>query len=448
MNTPKAAQDVKQPRRTDDDSPPDPVTFPFVDEWRTRHGRSALHSSDRLRGDFTAEEVHLAFRNHGAHLETALAHDATLVGSHYQLIHFDIPLVESESAYGLIFGGPAARTGFVLTMKDIRAMPRQTLSVVLECGGNGRSRQHPRYAPSVPWSGTEGFGCAQWTGTALRPLLGRMGLSSSCTEIRFTGMDSGVQGSVVHEYARSLPLSVAMDPSDSVFLAYEMNGAPLTPAHGFPLRLIVAGWYGMASVKWLSRIEAFEKPYVGYQMRAYSYTKTGADPDVKWPVTNLKVRALMIPPGTRGCLQRGWSSMFVPPSGLTVIRRFLRTGIPEFFTRKRVLYPGPHLIYGRAWAGARSIQRVSFSTDDGQSWHDVNSLGPKTGPYGWYSWMVRWDVEKTGRYVLVVRATDSAGDTQPLTADREAGDDNWTSFGMGGNVVQRVECLVVPRSKL
>ena len=131
----------------------------------------------------------------------------------------------------------------------------------MECAGNGRARLDPRPI-SQPWL-LEAVGTAAWTGTPLAPILARPASPTEAVELVFEGADHGVQGGDEHDYERSLPVAEAM--RDEVLLAYEVNGAPLPPQHGFPVRLVVPGWYGMASVKWLRRITAVAEPFAGFQ---------------------------------------------------------------------------------------------------------------------------------------------------------------------------------------
>ena len=131
----------------------------------------------------------------------------------------------------------------------------------MECAGNGRALLEPR-APSQPWL-AEAVGTAEWTGTPLAPLLEEAGVRADAVEVVFTGLDRGIQGDVEHDYARSLPLDEAL--RDDMLLAYEVNGQPLPPQHGYPLRLVVPGWYGMTHVKWLRSIDVVGEPFLGWQ---------------------------------------------------------------------------------------------------------------------------------------------------------------------------------------
>jgi DMSO/TMAO reductase YedYZ molybdopterin-dependent catalytic subunit len=345
---------------------------------------------------FFRQEVQLALRNRGMPLE-AMRYDITPAGLHYLLIHFDIPDVQAGS-WDLHVGG-LVNNSFKLSLEAITRRPSQTLAVTMECAGNGRALMDPRPV-SQPWH-TEAVSTAEWKGTPLRPVLEEAGLKESATELVFTGLDRGVQGDEVHLYQRSLTIEEAT--RDEVLLAYEMNGRPLEPQHGYPLRLLVPGWYGMTSVKWLAAIEAITGPFRGYQqVGTYRYTQSLED--VGDPVTLINIRSLMVPPG-----------------------------IPDFLTRDRLLEPGPVTLTGRAWAGRNQVSRVEVSTDGGTKWEDT-SLAPPVGLYAWRGWRHEW-VAEPGRHILIVRATDEVGNTQPL-------EQPWNAHGMGNNIAQRVTVLV------
>jgi DMSO/TMAO reductase YedYZ molybdopterin-dependent catalytic subunit len=348
--------------------------------------------------EFSREEVGLALRNPGMQLE-GLRYPVTPIGMHYLLIHFDIPQVD-PATYELPVTG-RVRNPLKLTLEDIRARPKVTVPVMMECGGNGRAHLSPRPV-SAPWY-DEAVGCAEWTGTPLRPILEEAGLLDDAVEILFSGYDRGLDQGVEHAYERSLTVEDAL--RDEVFLAYEMNGVPLTPQHGSPLRLVVPDWYGMASVKWLKEIRAIEEPFEGVQqVLTYNYRQSEEDPGT--PVTRKYPHALMVPPG-----------------------------IPDFLTRKRHVEAGRITIEGRAWSGFGPVERVEFSADGGGTWYDAD-LGDAVGPYGWTSWGSEWDA-RPGEHELCARATDASGKTQPVDS-REA----WNQGGYGINVVQRVPVQV------
>jgi sulfane dehydrogenase subunit SoxC len=358
----------------------------------------AVESEPKATGeDFSPVELALAARNHGFPLET-LRYDITPLGLHYLLIHFDIPHVD-VSGWRLEIGGAVSRP-VSLSLDEIKERPKTSVAVTLECAGNGRARLAPRPL-SQPWL-DEAIGHAEWTGTPLAPLLEDAGIEDGAIEVLFTGLDRGVQGEVEHAYERSLPLDEARRPE--LLLAYEVNGQPLPPQHGFPLRLIVPGWYGMTHVKWLERITLITEPFEGYQQMKQYRTKQTAE-ELGEPVTRMLPRSLMIPPG-----------------------------IPDFPERHRFLEPGPCLLEGRAWSGWAPIERVEVSTDGGETWADAE-LDDPVGDFGWRRWSYRWADVQPGEHELLCRATDGAGNTQPDEGD-------WNHGGYVNNAVQRVAVTV------
>jgi DMSO/TMAO reductase YedYZ molybdopterin-dependent catalytic subunit len=329
------------------------------------------------------DELGLAARNHGMPLEM-LREPITPLGLHYLLIHFDIPAIDT---YRLAIGD---RT---FTLDELRARERLTIPVTLECAGNGRALLEGERAASQPWL-SEAIGTAEWTGTPLAPLLRETGLADGAAEIVFTGADRGIQGGVEHAYARSLPLAEAL--RDDVLLAYEMNGAPLLPQHGAPLRLVVPGWYGMTHVKWLTSIAASDRAFDGWQ-QTDAYLIDGV------PVQRIEPRALMVPPG-----------------------------IPDFLSRDRFAEPGRHEIVGRAWSGYAPIERVEVSVDGGD-WEPAQ-LDEPLGDYAWRGWRWTWTAEP-GEHALRCRATDGSGRAQPDSAA-------WNHGGYSNNSVQVVRVTV------
>ena len=201
------------------------------------------------------EELQLAARNHSMPLE-ALREDVTPPGLHYVLTHFDIPQV--SGAWHLRIGGAVERA-MELSLAALKRDPAISVQVTMECAGNGRSLLRPRPL-SQPWT-LEGVGTAVWTGVPLAYLLAQAGVEPEAVEVVFTGLDTGIQGGVRQQYARSLPIAEASRAD--VVLAYKMNGTELPPQHGYPLRLVVPGWYGMASVKWLQSIQVVTTPFTG-----------------------------------------------------------------------------------------------------------------------------------------------------------------------------------------
>jgi len=340
------------------------------------------------------EELQLAARNHGMPLE-ALRYDVTPVGLHYLLIHYDVPQVDAASWRLRVRGERELSLG----LDELRRRPGVELAVTMECAGNGRARLEPRPV-SQPWL-LEAVGTARWAGTPLRPVLEEAGVGEGAVEILFTGIDRGIEGGIDQRYQRSLTVEDAF--REDVLLAYEMNGGPLPPQHGFPVRLVVPGWYGMTSVKWLAEIDVLDVPFTGYQ-QASGYRLRQTEDEEGTPVERIVPRSLFVPPG-----------------------------IPEFLTRARTVEPGEVVVEGRAWSGLAPIARVEVSADGGETWDDAE-LEPAEGRWAWRGWRYRWQAEP-GEYLLCSRARDEAGNEQPLETP-------WNLGGYANNSVQRVPVTV------
>jgi DMSO/TMAO reductase YedYZ molybdopterin-dependent catalytic subunit len=281
--------------------------------------------------------------------------------------NFPIPQLDEQHPVeiaGAVFAGRA------FVQNDLRAMPHVSLTVTTECAGNGRTSMQPQ-PPGQPW-GNGAVSTAQWTGVPLRELVQPR---ESAVELVFTGADGG-------EYRRSLPVEVAMDPA--VIVAFEMNGAPIPAKFGGPLRLIVPGWYGMASVKWLARVEAVERPFEGeFQTKKYIY-----EPGV--PVTTIR-----------------------PKSMFTGLPRSLRAGQMT-------------IVGGFAWSGD-GVRLVQVSL--GGVWRGARLVGPPL-PHAWRRFEVRWTPQRAGSYKLRCRAFGNSG-VQP---DRP----EWNEQGYGANGVEEI----------
>ena len=315
----------------------------------------------------------------------ALRYDVTPVGLHYTLCHFDIPALD-ERTFRLLAPGKT------WAMAELRALPSKTVRATLECAGNGRAGFTPRY-PSMPWT-RGGVSTADWTGVPLRAVLGDV----QASEIVFFGADRGFDSGVEHAFGRSLPREEAM--RDDVLLAWQMNGQPLAPQHGAPLRLVVPGWFGMASVKWLERIELLDRPFDGYQQATgYKYKKREGEEGA--PVRHMKVKSLIAPPG-----------------------------VPDWYSGRRLLEAGRVTIAGRAWSTV-PVKRLEFAVD-GQ-WRDAQLEGC-AHRYAWQRWHCEWDATP-GEHELACRATDAQGAVQPEEAD-------WNIGGMGNNAVHRIQVTV------
>jgi len=346
-------------------------------------------------GLYSEAEKGLANRNHGFLLE-ALELDVTPAGAHYLLNHFDIPILDATE-HRLAFTG-AFENPLNLSIDDIRARPKVTMPVTLECAGNGRAGLSPR-SHSMPWL-YEAVGTSEWTGTPLAPLIKEAAPKGDVVEIAFTGADYGYDMGHGHYYGRSLTLD-KLEELD-VLLVYEMNGAPLLPQHGAPLRIIVPGWYGMASVKWLTDITALTEAFDGYQqVETYQFKSS---PDAQGiPIQDIRVKSLMKPPG-----------------------------VPDWSSRKRLLKAGRTTLIGRAWSGlGRKIAKVEVKIDD--IWEPAE-VTEGAGKYAWSKWVFDWDA-KPGAYAISCRATDEHGNVQPLTPP-------WDEAGFANNAVHVVTVFV------
>ena len=352
---------------------------------------------DAAPDSFSAAEVGLANRNHGVILET-LALDVTPIGAHYLLNHFDVPIINASDHYLDMSEGFSAPKRYRLD--DIKSAPAVSRAVTLECAGNGRAGVTPR-CYSMPWT-YEAVGTAIWTGTPLWPFLEAGAAKPDTVEYVFVGQDYGYDGGHGHHFARSLSVETAR--ALDVMLVYAVNDQPLPPQHGGPLRIIVPGWYGMASVKWLTSIRAVSEPFQGYQqVGTYRYREKKEDTGL--PITDIRVKSLMVPPG-----------------------------VPEWTSRARLVSPGTVELVGRAWSGAgRGITKVEVS--DGGPWIEAE-LGERPDTYAWTPWRAVWNA-KPGEYVLQCRATDETGAQQPL-------DPPWDAAGFGNNAVQKINVFVQP----
>ncbi|GBD14784.1 Protein-methionine-sulfoxide reductase catalytic subunit MsrP [bacterium HR25] len=324
----------------------------------------------------------------------ALAQGAvTGVTSWFVRSHFQVPRVDA-AAWRLRVDGAVARPR-ELSLTELMRLPSRELVVTMECAGNGRTLMSP-VPPGVPW-GLGAVSTVRFTGVPLATVLAEAGLEPDAAEVLFTGADRGEEAGRREPFARSLPLEVALHPD--TLLAWEANGGPLTPEHGFPLRLVVPGWYGMASVKWLERVTALREPFRGYfQSEQYRYLEERGTPEGT-PVTRMRVRSLIVRPA----------------EGERLPMR-------------------PVEVRGLAWSGYGEIVRVAVSDDEGATWLEAE-LGRPASPYSATPWRLEWRPPQAGRYVLLSRAFDSAGNAQPLQPV-------WNRLGYGNNGVQRVTVLV------
>ena len=349
------------------------------------------------------EELALAARNHAMPLE-AMRYDVTPPGLHYVLVHYDIPMVDPHEWLLTVHGRVSSPV--TLDLQTLRAMPRHTARVTLECAGNGRALLNPRPV-SQPWL-TGAVGTAEWTGARLVDLLDAAGVSADAVDVVFTGADHGIERGVEDDYRRGLAVGDACSPD--VLVAYAMNGHPIPPQHGFPVRLVVPGWYGMAHVKWLHSIEVLDHPFDGFQNTVAYRLRTEPEEEGR-PVTRIEPRALLVPPG-----------------------------FPDFMSRTRVVTAGTLLLEGRAWSGWGAVARVEMSDDDGRTWADAQLDPPEPGsPHAWRRFSLLWDAEEGERW-LRVRAHDTTGRVQ--------GDEPvWSRGGFANNADEALRVVVRPEGQ-
>lgn len=317
--------------------------------------------------------------------------------------HFAVPQVDAAT-WRLVVDGEVDHP-LELSFDDLRREQTRQVVTTMECAGNGRSSVYPP-AEGVRW--TQGaLGTARWTGVSLWDVLAKADIRPTAIEAVFEGADHGREAGVPEEltYAMSVPIVKAEHPD--TLLAIEMNGEPLTAAHGFPVRVIVPGWYGMASVKWVTRISLIDHSFRGYfRTRPYTFIHEGDDPNVlRKPVTSLQVKSVIT-----------W-----PSEGATVP-------------------PGRLVIRGAAWSGGVAVAKVEVAVglpeDSGGDapWRTATILGPHT-PHAWVRWELPVEFDRPGYFVLRTRATDERGDTQPLRAD-------WNFRGVANNSTHAVPLIV------
>jgi DMSO/TMAO reductase YedYZ molybdopterin-dependent catalytic subunit len=293
--------------------------------------------------------------------------------------HFPVPRIDLAS-YQLKIDG-AVRNPFALTYKELREMRSETGVATLECAGNSRVFLVPQVR-GAQWE-LGAVGNAEWTGVPLRALMERAGLEDDACEVVLEGADRGMpiedpRPPGLISYARSLSREKAVH--SEVLIAYQMNGRDLSQDHGYPVRAIVPGHYGMASVKWLTRIQAVREPFQGYwQTSDYGYWDALDGKPVRRALAEIKLKSAIARPGVYETL--------VPNRAYTV--------------------------FGAAWAGETEVTEIAVSTDGGQTWTEAHFLDP-VQRYAWRRWKFDWLTPKRpGRYTLLARAKDALGTVQP-----------------------------------
>jgi DMSO/TMAO reductase YedYZ molybdopterin-dependent catalytic subunit len=306
--------------------------------------------------------------------------------SFYVRTHFPIPSIDRD-AWWLRVEGEVEKP-FAINYEELLKLESLTIPVTLECAGNNRNFLEPK-AKGVQWR-LGAVGTAEWTGVPLSILLDRAGAKATAREIILEGADGGMledpksPPGKLH-FARSIPLEKART---DVLLAYKMNGAELPPQNGFPVRAIVPGWYAVASIKWLQRIIVTDHPFTGYyQTIDYAYWKRRAEEAELAPVTELQIKA----------------EIAKPAQGETV---------PANSSVR---------VHGAAWTSDGEITKVELSTDGGASWNETKLID-KPIPNAWCRWEFQWRTpSQPGKQILIARATDSRGCTQPVERDADRG---------------------------
>ena len=296
-----------------------------------------------------------------------------------------------------------------LSFDELKELPQKRFQVTFECCGNSPVPEYwtKSLRISSVMEGIKGHGImgnAEWAGVSLKDVLERAGVKDSAVEVMFEGADHGADEVVGDPaevaYERSLPMAKALHPD--TLLAYEMNGEPLPTAHGFPLRLLVSGWYGMNSVKWLAGIHVLDHEFKGFYMTERYMTQNEPGSPIPYNYyTRMKVKSIVTNPVP---------GETVPASGYTLA--------------------------GAAWSGEQEVVKVEISTNGGDTWGPVDTLHPREG-YAWYRWEHRWHSASPGHYTVMCRATNNLGDTQPMEFPNK-----WDGRGYGNNMVFPVDVEV------
>jgi len=295
--------------------------------------------------------------------------------------HFSQPKID-VAAWRLKIEG-AVNKPLELTLDDVKELSVKRRRLMLECAGNGRVYLTPA-AKGVNWQ-LGAVGNADWTGVTLADVLDRADVKSSAVEVVLEGADTGViadpQSPGPIAFARSLPLEKARKPE--VILAWHMNGMDLSPEHGAPLRAVVGGWYGMASVKWLKRIVVVEQPFQGFfQSLDYTYFRRIHGLPSLTAITAIPVKSQIARPSQDEIIESG----------------------------------KPYKVVGAAWAGEADVAKMEISVDGGKTWSEA-ALSGEAVPFCWRLWTFMWKEPAKGRTTVMARATDSNGVSQPRDHD-------------------------------
>jgi DMSO/TMAO reductase YedYZ molybdopterin-dependent catalytic subunit len=312
-------------------------------------------------------------------------HPITPVEKFYVRSHFAVPKIDPAKHTITVTGHVASP--FEVSMEDLAKLPQVKRQATLECAGNGRVFLTPAVT-GLQW-GHGGVSTAEWAGVPLGAILERANDKRGAVDVVLTGADKGpLQAPVpspgaIH-FDRGIPIEKVK--REECLLATKMNGQPLTPSHGAPVRAIIGGWYGMASVKWVTKIVVTDRPWTGFwQTFDYSLWERRDGGPAMVPLTAMQPKAIILTPGLNSAVAAG--------STITVT--------------------------GKAWAGERKVAKVEFSADGGTTWHAARLTSEEVSCC-WRDWRYDWTVPRAVRSAsLVARCTDDAGNAQPATRDAD-----------------------------
>ncbi len=313
-----------------------------------------------------------------------------------------IPTSVNLNEWRLKVGGNTEKE-LQLSMDDLRKFDKVTYTAVIQCSGNSRSLFDP-HVPGGQWK-NGAMGNVTWGGARLKDILKEAGVKEGSVEVSFDGLD-GPPLPTVPDFVKSLPLDKAAE--EDVIVAYEMNGKFLPLLNGFPARLIVPGWFATYWVKSLSAITVLPKQFEGFWMK--SAYRIPDDP------------CACVPPGTA-------------PKKTVPINKFdTRSFIVEPAEGATLKVNKPVQLMGMAFSGGYGIRDVIVSTDSGKTWN-ATTLGKDIGKYSWRQWTYTWHPKKAGKYTLMVRATDTIGESQPF-------EPLWNPAGFMRNNIEKIEVTV------
>jgi sulfite oxidase len=320
----------------------------------------------------------------------------TPVSHFYVRNHMNMPRTLDAAIWKLTVGGEVEKP-LTITLSDLGKLPPHSVTNTMECAGNGRSFQRP-IVPGVQWQ-RGAVGNARFSGPRLHDILQQAGVKATGKHVRFRGLDL-VPGKVP-PFVRSIPIEKAMDAD--TLIATHMNGAPLSKFHGFPARAVVPGWIGAASCKWITEITLLEKEFDGnFMTPGYRFPNHAVEPGGALKIEDTHAITAMVV-----------KSVITGPAEGAIVK------------------PGQHVnVQGVAWAGEAEIAKVDISSDAGATWQPAQ-LGADHARYAWRLWSYRWTPARPGEYVLLARATDTTGQTQP---DQAA----WNPSGYLYNAIDKV----------